>query len=324
MKLKNILYATAATLALAACSNDGNEAETAPQALQLQANIATETRVSNGAFVKDDAIGVYAVSTAAGGLTSGSNVKYVATDGSGNFSSSTPIYYKDKNAVNVAAYYPYAETLTNGAMSVTRAEQVDYLFAKAENVAYNTAKLSLTFDHVTAQFTLIVKAGTGVPSLADLTTVTLKGLNSAGSFNTQTGVLTSSTPADYALAAADFTATASAETTTTTTTTTPATSEYATLLLFPTSGQTDIAVDVVYGGVTYSGTLTSANGLLAGKSYTYTLTINRTGLTVDSASITPWGSGATGSSDATIQPETTQSDSSTDNTNQDNNNANNG
>lgn len=291
MRLKSILYATAATMVMAACSNDNNFVEETAQAIQIQANISSSTRVSNGAFVKGDSIGLHVVSTATNGLTSGSNVKYTANDGSGNFSSTTPIYYMDKNAVNVSAYYPYAKTLNGNAVSVTRAAQTDYLFAKADGVAYNTAKLSLTFDHVMSQFTLTIKAGTGVPNLNALTSVTLKGLNSTGTFNTLTGALSSSTPADYALAAANLT--------------TVEAGKSVTLLLFPTEAtKTDIPVDVVYGGVTYSGTLTSANGLAAGKSYSYTLTITRTGLTVDSASITPWGSGSTGASDAIIQPET--------------------
>lgn len=284
-----------AAMMIAACSNDANEEKDALQALTIQAEIASATRVTNNAFVQGDNIGIHAVSTAANGLTGGSNVKYTAKDANGNFESDDPIYFKDQNDVNISAYYPYAESLTDNAINVTRAEQTDYLFAKKDNVPYNTAKQQLTFDHIMAQFTLTVKAGTGVTSLDKLTSVTLKGLNSVGSFNTLTGALTSSTAADYALAAADFTASAESST--------AATSEYATRLLFPTSAKTEIPVEVVFDGATYSATLVVENGLLAGKSYTYTLTITRTALTVDGASINPWGEGASGESPATIQPE---------------------
>jgi hypothetical protein len=62
-------------------------------------------------------------------------------------------------------------------------------------------------------------------------------------------------------------------------------------------------VDVVFDGATYSATITVAGGLLAGKSYSYTLTITRTALTVDGASISQWGEGGSGSSNAEIQSE---------------------
>jgi hypothetical protein len=301
MKLKTILYATAAMM-IAACSNEVNDEKDALQALTIQADIASQTRVANNAFEKDDAIGIHVVSTATNGLTAGSNVQYTAKDANGNFESTEPIYFKDQNAVNIYAYYPYTESLTDNAISVARTDQTDYLYAKKENVAYNATKQQLTFDHVMAQFTLTVKAGTGVTSLDNLTSVTLKGLDSVGSFNTKTGALTSSTAADYALAATDFTATTAA--TTRDEATTSVTSKYVTRLLFPTSGKTEIPVDVVFDGATYSATITVAGGLLAGKSYSYTLTITRTALTVDGASISQWGEGGSGAEKAEIQPET--------------------
>jgi hypothetical protein len=305
MKLKTILYATAAMM-IAACSNEVNDEKDALQALTIQADIASQTRVANNAFEKDDAIGIHVVSTATNGLTAGSNVQYTAKDANGNFESSDPIYFKDQNAVNIYAYYPYAASLTDNAISVARTDQTDYLYAKKENVAYNATKQQLTFDHVMAQFTLTVKAGTGVTSLDNLTSVTLKGLNSVGSFNTLTGALTSSTAADYALAATDFTATTAASTTRAEAeTSTSVTSKYVTRLLFPTSGKTEIPVDVVFDGATYSATITVAGGLLAGKSYSYTLTITRTALTVDGASISQWGEGGSGAEKAEIQPEKT-------------------
>jgi hypothetical protein len=304
MKLSNLLFAAAAATIWTACSNDTENDSNALQALQVQANIATTTRVSGGAFVKDDAIGLHVISTATNGLTSGSNVKYTAQDANGNFTSTTPVYYKDQNAVNIYAYYPYTESLSSNAVTVKLTDQTDWLYAKNEQVTYNTAKPTLTFDHVLTQFVLTLKAGTGVSDLKALSTLTLKNIPSEGSFQTQTGALTVTKSTGYSLSNISLAA---------------GTKEQSyTILLFPISGTTDapaeIPVELSYDGATYSVTLKASEGMKAGKSYSYTVNITRTGLTVGSASINSWGTAINqGNSDAVIQPESSSNSSTTNN-----------
>jgi hypothetical protein len=298
MKLKTILYAAAATITLAACSNDTDNESNALQALQVQADIASTTRVANGAFEKDDAIGVHVVSTATDGLTSGSNVKYVAQDASGNFTSDTPVYYKDKNDVNIYAYYPYTEELSGNVATVKIADQTDWLYAKAEGITYNTATQALTFDHVLTKFILTLKVGTGITDLKALTSITLKNLGSEGTFNTQTGVIATTTSADYSVPV--------------TTISEGTTEQSYTLLILPVSGTAnapaEIPVEILYDDATYSVTLQASSGLEAGKSYSYTVNLTRNGLTVGSSLITDWSDANLDEDDysAEIQPEETE------------------
>ncbi len=289
-----LCVATLAGCVLTACSSENETDTDALGALRVQATIAGTTRVANNAFEKGDAIGLHAVSTATDGLTAGSNVLYTATDADGNFTSTTPIYYKDVNAVNFMAYYPYQETLTDGTLTVKTADQVDYLFAKAQKVAVNTETVALTFDHVLTRVTLLLKAGDGVTDLQNLTTVTLKAQAKTGTFDTTTGaVTTGSETADYSLtfqpAAGDTEASGS-------------------VLLVPNTQQTSIALEVAYDGATYQATLTAASGLAAGTSYAYTVTVTRTGVKVTGTAINDWSEGeftnaSDASASATIQPE---------------------
>lgn len=284
MKTKYYLTALAAVL-FSACSNESNEvipvepeteaeAPVTPVALQVQANISATTRVANGAFAIDDAIGVYAVSTATDGLTSGVNVKYVATNTTADFSADAPIYFQDRNDVNVSAYYPYTETVTNNTLSVSLSDQKDILFAHKDNVAYTETSLALTFDHVLTQLTLVLKAGDGIENLDALTAVKLKDLVSAASWNVLTGALTNGdTKTDYEVTS--FTANQDG-------------SKSLSLLAFPVSGETSIALKVTYDGVDYDATLTAGSGLAAGNNYTYTVNIKQSGLAINGSTINEW------------------------------------
>jgi hypothetical protein len=284
MKTKYYLTALAAVL-FSACSNESNEvipvepeteaeAPVTPVALQVQANISATTRVANGAFAIDDAIGVYAVSTATDGLTSGVNVKYVATNTTADFSADAPIYFQDRNDVNVSAYYPYAETVTNNILSVSLSDQKDILFAHKDNVAYTETSLALTFDHVLTQLTLVLKAGDGIENLNAITAVKLKDLVSTASWNVLTGALTNGdTKTDYEVTS--FTANQDG-------------SKSLSLLAFPVSGETSIALKVTYDGVDYDATLTAGSGLAAGNNYTYTVNIKQSGLAINGSTINEW------------------------------------
>jgi hypothetical protein len=288
MKLKTIFYATTVAAIFAACSNNDENGNAEFKALQVEANISGSTRVADGAFVNGDEIGLFVVSTAVNGKTSGDNVLYVADDSNTKFTSKTPVSYKDNNAVNVTAYYPYTESLTDNSLTVKIADQKDYLFASLNDVKFNTPTIELTFDHKLTQLIVNVKAGTGIDNLTDLTSVTLKSISSEATFNAKTGELTAkSTTADYALtleAVEDG-------------------SKTSTQLLLPASGKLEIPVEAVYDGVTYKSTLAAANGMAAGKSYTYTLTLNRTGLVVEKATINPWVDDTTLGNDANSSAE---------------------
>jgi hypothetical protein len=275
MRTKHLFTAFTAAFTLAACSNDNNEVITESQsALQLQAYIAAQTRVAGGAFEVGDAIGVYAVSTAAQGLTSGTNVKYVATNTTADFTAEAPIYFQDRNDVNISAYYPYVADLKDNVTSVALKDQTDILYAKKDKVAYNETNLSLAFDHVLTQLTLVLKASDGVQNLDALTSVTLKNLTDAATWNVLTGTLTNgNTKSDYSVTS--FTANEDG-------------SKTLSLLAFPVSGETSIDLEVTYDGVDYDATLIAGSGLIAGNNYTYTVNLKQSGLSISGSTINKW------------------------------------
>ena len=57
-------------------------------------------------------------------------------------------------------------------------------------------------------------------------------------------------------------------------------------------------VKVGIGGQTYSNNNTINPNLQAGYTYTYTITVKKSGLVVSGCTITPWANGSTGSGDA--------------------------
>lgn len=294
--MKTAYYLTALTAVLfAACSNESNEinpvepeTETpfTPVALQVQAGISASTRVANGAFEVDDAIGVYAVSTATNGLTSGTNVAYTATNTTADFTSTTPIYFQDRNEVNISAYYPYVKDIKDNTLSVALSDQTDILFAHKDKVPYTETSLALTFEHVLAQITLVLKAGDGLTDLTDLSYIMLKNLPCSASWNVLTGALTNSTDTeDYATSM--FTANDDG-------------SQTLSLLLFPVSS-TSIELTVNYNDVDYEATLNSADGLVAGNNYTYTVSVKQSGLTVSGSTIQAWTEAELSDSDASSE-----------------------
>jgi hypothetical protein len=299
MKIRNILFA-GAVATLASCSSD-NVTETIiaadalgnPVALELQADIAgAKTRVSGTKFDRGDSIGVSALSAESSGLTSGSNVAYCAQDDNVHFKSSSPIFFKDKGNVNVAAYYPYTSSADNtGTIAIATSAQTDYLFAKSEGVSYSNPELSMTFSHVMAKLSFTVTAGTGVDDMKALKKLTIAGVTTEGTMNTMTGALTTTATADYDLTS--FSASADNKTKTTT------------VLLFPMEKQSDrqLTLQLSYDGVTYTAKI-SVPELVANTSYAYTVTLKRTGIEVIKSAITDWTNDTTNSdtsTDAVIQ-----------------------
>jgi hypothetical protein len=277
MKHKDIIWTGIAALMLAACSsNEPNDPQEKVQgcALQVQASIAAHTRATTTAFQQDESIGVFAVSTVADGLTSGTNVEYVAQQNTVDFLSDTPIYYKDKHSVNVSAYYPYDSEVSD-ALTVALTPQVDYLFARQEKVPFNTESLSLTFNHVLSQLSLHIQAGEGVANLEGLTQVTLKQVATSGTLDLLTGELTPSTTL------ADYPTTLSIEE--------GATSHEASMLILPTTAAT-LEVVLTLNQAKFSTTLKASEGLKAGYHYTYTLTLKPDALEVSQSTITDWDS----------------------------------
>lgn len=111
MKTFKFLYIVAAALSFAACANeDEGMGDNGPVAATVHADrtksLHTRGTADNDSWTQGDTIGVYVTSQ---GNTTGTNVKYEATDNAGNFISANPIYFRDNEVATFSAYYPYED-----------------------------------------------------------------------------------------------------------------------------------------------------------------------------------------------------------------------
>ena len=309
MKKFRFLYIAAAALLFAACANEedgiGNNG---PVAATVKADIVKNvTRATTGnTWSKNDAIGVYVTSP---GYTIGDNVKYTTT-GDGNFTSDNPIYFADaRETVIFNAYYPYQENMDgNGIVNNWNMAEVkegepcpaDFLFATGATATKSSPQVQFTgdnqFKHCMSMIRLTFKAGKGINANNAIlkNQLKLKGIYKTGSINTVKGEVTIS--GDRGIYESDVDDKSLKD---------GVTCEF---IVFPQSldnNKMDIELDVADNGTinTYTTSLGSStnNEFKGGYKYTYTISINNTGVVIDNAGITKWQTIEGGSLDAEQQ-----------------------
>lgn len=330
MKTVKYLFLAAAAMTLAACSNDENEIDNGPVEARVSAAFGPVTRAvnTNNTWTEStDKIGIMVTNapTSTTAMTDRyKNVEYTAetTGSSSNFSAATGkgIFFQDASeTVTFAAYYPYqsstdAATLpgTEGVVVVntqdnnTEATQasVDFLFASGATASKGSPTVSFSsdkeFKHKMAQLKLVIKADTDhgfTDSEAaailgnDAETYELGGLAHAGTFKVTDGTttVTGDPVSDW-----DITGLVHSDNQSTKTRT-------YTLILLPQDKQgSALSFTANIGGQSYTNGTTIAPNLEAGNSYTYTITLKKTGLTVSGCTIGDWNPNNGGSGDATM------------------------
>lgn len=298
MKTTNYLI-LAATLTFTACSNadepalDNNQK---PVAAQVTANISENTsRAYDNQWETGDKIGISTTST---GKTKYSNMQYNHT-GSGVFShnggDASGIFFQDKQeTVAFSAYYPFngtegtsADAISADTQDQTKQKEFDFLYATA-TASSSTPEVNFAFTHKMTR--MILNITTDPNSGFNATDVRngkfyLNGIKHSGNFNTATGETKTSGDAtdSWEITAAPTNANNMLT--------------YSTIL-FPQTNPT-LIFKAVIDGQDYACNLTS--NLDAGKSYTYTITIKKTGLTVSNCSISNWSDGGEINGNAVIQ-----------------------
>ena len=309
MKKFRFLYIAAAALLFAACANEedgiGNNG---PVAATVQADIVKNvTRATvDDTWSNNDAIGVNVTSI---GYTIGNNVKYTTT-GDGNFTSDNPIYFADATeTVNFNAYYPYQENVDgNGIVNNWNMAEVkegepcpaDFLFATGATATKSSPQVQFTgdnqFKHCMSMIRLTFKAGKGINANNAIlkNQLKLKGIYKTGSINTVKGEVTIS--GDRGIYESDVDDKSLKD---------GVTCEF---IVFPQSldnNKMDIELDVADNGTinTYTTSLGSStnNEFKGGYQYTYTISINNTGVVIDNAGITKWQTSDEGGLDAELQ-----------------------
>lgn len=301
MKATKFLMMAAAATVLAACSKDTEAVNDGPVAAQVNAEIynIVGTRAAGTTWANTDAIGISVVSVENNGKTTGNNVEYTRKSDNTGFETSSPIYFQDKEKVTFQAYYPFTETAKMADKKIisaftadqTKQSTFDFMFATGAEAGKDNPVVSFkkdgdeagtSFQHCMSQLTFEFKAGTGIDDLSQLTQYTIKSLNMAGTFDTETGVaeVNTATP-DYKDLV--FPLSGIQEN--------PYTAE--SVIIFP-QGTTNNAFDIeiTLAGQTYKATLTlptdTDSKFKAGCNLKYTVTINKTGLQVGEAEISGW------------------------------------
>lgn len=282
-------------LALAACSNHDE-----PLGGQLYEPISAEfsavigeqiSRAHDASWESGDAIGV-----------SGSgynNKKYITATGNGNFThlgfmldDGNGIYFQNTSNVTFIAYYPFSgsENSARGTVSASTSDQsssksFDFLWAQA-SANYQSPTVKFNFSHKMTRLILQLKTDANAGfSASDVSsgTYTLSGIKHSGTFNTTNG-----TAAASGSVSNDWTINATA--------TTASNVRTYSLIFFPQPGA-KLTLNATIAGQDYACDFSPA--LAAGTSYTYTITIKKTGLEVSNATISNWATGTSGTGTAT-------------------------
>lgn len=288
------LVASALVVSMQGCSKD-SALEPNPDSkvqLRLTGEINQTTRVNDAGFQTNDAVGVY-VSTngtlaESGNYFDNEKYTYANDNGSGELTSTIPIYWPTKDSeLSVFAYYPYVESVSSTSaypFAVATDQnadgafyQSDFLYANALNLAPTSEPVALAFEHKLSR--VDIELGVAAES-----SITLDQLKAAEKNLTIIGVA-----AEGTIDLEDGTATAGDATTTITPMANDGGVSYS-AVVYPQTNKVTFRIELndrVYG---YSTNATFE----AGKKYTYTLTINawdQPQLTPSGVSVTDWTAG---------------------------------
>lgn len=285
MKTRFFAFAALA-LTLAACNNDNENLNDSPVAAKFIADITPATRVNSEGtdWTDGDRIGVTGADF--------TNVPYKRENGK-FVTDGTTIYFNDTETKTFNAYYPYqAEggTVTVSTAADKQGTGIDFLFASGATGNTHNPEVSFTdktdkggpdnsFQHCMSLIKFTFKPGDGlIFNETEPAGYTLEGLKHEGTFDTATG-----TTAVTAVANSPITMQLGGATT-------------SQVIILPQVVNSSLDLTVSFNGLDYTTTLPNpskpeANLFSAGYAYTYNITLNNKGITVEEPEITPWEPG---------------------------------
>lgn len=295
-----------AAAVLTACNNDENDvidSGSSQATFTAAINGQADTRAYDQTWEANDAIGISGTS----GGTTYTNVQYVTTGGNGSFTAGTSgneIYYQDDAAVTFTAYYPWAK-LAADATTITadtraQASQSDFDFLWAQQTGSKASpNVQFLFAHKMVKLVLTIRKGDGVSyqEVQDAV-LSLGGFKNNGTFNVTDGTAfatdgtvnltfagnTSETGYNAPLSKDDAAETVAY-----------------TLILFPQVFSSSLPITAtITGGQSFSATLNftkanenagdtdAQNEWVAGRQYNLSVTLHKTGITVNGSTIQGW------------------------------------
>ena len=291
MNTRFFLFAAVA-MTLAACENNELEVQNNANEIRLFTEVAGQTRAStatdlqNTQFAEGTNISVKVTDNATSDAVTYGLVTYTA-DGSGALSlygGGSQYFPASGSTVDIIAYHPAAAGASDGAFSVQTNQAGDDGTAnyKASDLMWATpltgvsrenGAQTLSFRHLMSKIEVTLVQGTGVTAdEIGAATITLgnSDLITSGTFNTATG---------------EFTAAASGTGTYTIATSAGAATPHAAIIVPQNVAGKALTVTIGETARTYD--IPEGTSFVTGKKYTYTLTVNKTGLTV-SSTISDW------------------------------------
>ena len=288
MKTRFFAFAALA-LTLAACNNE-NLNNDGPVAAKFTADIyeSVSTRVNSEGtdWTDGDRIGI----TGAGYT----NVSYKRENGK-FVTDGTTIYFNDIETKTFNAYYPYqAEggTVTVSTAADKQGSGIDFLFASGATGDTHNPEVSFTGDHAFHHCMSLIKftfkAGDGLSfNETEPAGYTLEGLKHEGTFDTATGTTAVTAAAESPINMQLGGATTSQ------------------VIILPQEVNSSLKLKVSFNGQSYNAQLKlpatpTANFYTAGYAYTYNITLNNNGITVEEPEITPWEPGDSNNASAEL------------------------
>lgn len=230
-------------------------------------NISTSiTRATDTSFENGDKVGIYVVNNPNTLAASGNHADNIGFTYSGNWSPTTPIYWKDETTkADFYCYYPYVSSISNveaypfavntDQSSIENYKASDFLWGKTTGVAPTTDAVGITVKHAMSNVIIKLVAGNGYTAddmaSAKVTICNLKTnstINLASGVVTATGDVTEMTPMEE--------------------------SDYHRALVVPQSISNADLIKVTIGDKVY--TLNQSVEFKSGKQHTCTLTVERT------------------------------------------------
>ncbi len=281
------------SLALTACTDTLDEADV-PKPLSVAVNardITARAPIHGTALPDASNIGISLVAedgTPYDGVTY-DNLKYTATGTAPDQSwSTTNVPTLSSSPAKLVAYYPWAENTYYSAVPVETDTQTDYMYSQwLTGLSNAKPNANIVMKHaLTAVRVALVKGD--FTADVDVSSVSVKSLAfaTAGVMDATTGALSALTGiGDAVTVAADFPLTAQATN--------------VEVMAVPdvsvSFGVTTVTTQI--GDRKYSVNINFTESYKQGYIYTYTLTLNNTGMEVTSVAVTPWEEGTTDAGD---------------------------
>ncbi len=304
--MKKTLFAAIAIVAMTGCAK---EEGTSPEiessdVVSFTSEISSRVSADGTMWGVNDKVGIMMVNVAADLsetiATDSYNIQYQSDNDDAAAASvafefvegdgAVPLLYPNSGSVKFYAYYPYQESMVADtylfAADVSNQATTDLMIAKTEVTDRYTDSEVLTFTHMLSLLTLSITPNENVPDLKDLA-ISIKGLNTEGSYNIQTGALSGSLSDDTT--AIDFT-------TVETTTGDVVTKVVATAIVLPETLAKVAELTFTLDSRSFSTSLpATTTEFVSTKNHTYNVAVGNDYAEFKSgATITGWGDGTVG------------------------------